>query len=182
MSSTTAKSALPAAFTLSESFTTNPAASGYVFNHTMLRVKDIDQSLKFYRDLLGMSVLTKMDLGPFAAYHLVHQPEDAKVPADVLQSLSSRRGILELIHVPGAPDVEYGGDQGKISFGHLAFGVPDVGTAIKRAEEAGWKVAKHLGDVSIDIMKLPKSVAQVKEDESFAMFFGQVGFILDPDK
>lgn len=37
------------------------ATQGFVFNHTMLRVKDITQSLDFYTRVLGFSLVEKRD-------------------------------------------------------------------------------------------------------------------------
>jgi len=37
------------------------ATSNFVFNHTMLRVKDITKSLDFYTRVLGFSLLEKRD-------------------------------------------------------------------------------------------------------------------------
>ncbi|HEY6702915.1 MAG TPA: VOC family protein, partial [Xanthobacteraceae bacterium] len=39
----------------------DPATAGFTFNHTMLRVRDPDVSVAFYRDVLGMTLLRKFD-------------------------------------------------------------------------------------------------------------------------
>ncbi len=37
----------------------NFPASGYVFNHTMLRVKDLTLSIAFYEDILGFTPISQ---------------------------------------------------------------------------------------------------------------------------
>jgi lactoylglutathione lyase len=75
---------------------TNPKE--YIFNHTMIRVKDPQASLKFYQDILGMSLIQKMefDKAQFSLYFLAYDS-----PENVLErgkKAFHREGILELTH------------------------------------------------------------------------------------
>ena len=41
--------------------TQSQETEGFVFNQTMLRIKDPERSLAFYQDVLGMTLLKKLD-------------------------------------------------------------------------------------------------------------------------
>lgn len=51
-------------------------------SQTMIRVKDPEKSLKFYRDLLGMKLLLKSNKGDFTVYFLAHLEAGATAPAN----------------------------------------------------------------------------------------------------
>lgn len=70
----------------------------YIFNHTMLRVKDPEASLKFYRDILGMSLIHKWDVetGKFSLYFLAY--DSAENALDKGKKVFEREGVLELTH------------------------------------------------------------------------------------
>jgi len=81
----------------------------YIFNHTMLRVKDPQLSLKFYRDILGMSVIQKWDFekAQFSLYFLAY--DTAEDALDKGKQQFSREGVLELTHNWGTekPDSDW---------------------------------------------------------------------------
>lgn len=70
----------------------------YIFNHTMLRVKDPEASLKFYRDILGMSLIHKWDFdnAKFSLYFLAY--DSAENALDKGKKAFEREGVLELTH------------------------------------------------------------------------------------
>ena len=72
--------------------------STYIFNHTMLRVKDPEKSLQFYRDIMGMSLLQKWDFenAKFSLYFLAY--DSAEDAPDKGKPFSAREGVLELTH------------------------------------------------------------------------------------
>lgn len=71
----------------------------YRFNHTMIRVKDPEKSLNFYRSVLGMSLLRTVEKpeGKFNLYFLGYRHSTG----DVLQEqLAAREGVsLTLSHL-----------------------------------------------------------------------------------
>ena len=86
-------------------------AANYRMLHTMIRVHDLDKSLAFYTDPLGMKLLRKRDV-----------PE-RQVHAG-LRRLRRREGALRRrAHLQLGPEKPYELGTG---FGHLAVGVPDV--------------------------------------------------------
>ena len=78
--------------------------------HTMLRVRDLDRSLHFYCDLLGMKLLRRKDF-PGGAFTL----------AFVGYGDESETAVLELTHNWDGRDYQPG-----TAFGHVALGVPQI--------------------------------------------------------
>lgn len=140
---------------------------GFVFNHTMLRIKDPVKSLQFYTGILGMSLvrLKKNPDSEFDLYFLAKLSDSEKqsLPAgEALEKWVSRqRGILELTHNYGTendPSFSYhnGNDEPK-GFGHICFSVPDLDAAVawfdknsvefqKRPEEGNMKDIAFIKD------------------------------------
>ncbi|MEG2980291.1 MAG: VOC family protein, partial [Stenotrophomonas sp.] len=58
--------------------------TGFVFNHTMLRVKDATASLDFYTRVLGYQLIDKRDFADakFSLYFLAYVPAGTTVPED----------------------------------------------------------------------------------------------------
>lgn len=120
-----------------------PAATrGFVFNHSMLRVKDPAVSLDFYSRVLGMRVLRKLDFPEmkFSLYFLARPEEDAPEDEGARTSWTfSQRGILELTHNWGTeqdPDFHYhDGNAQPQGFGHICFSVPDLAEAVRWFDE-----------------------------------------------
>src|ERR1039457_7536880 len=84
--------------------------------HTMIRVNDLDESLKFYCDKLGMKLLRKNDFpgGKFTLAFVGYGDE-------------KNHTVVELTHNWDTHKYDIG-----TAFGHLAIGVPD---AFKACEE-----------------------------------------------
>jgi lactoylglutathione lyase len=70
----------------------------YLLNHTMLRVKDPDKSLHFYRDIMGMTLIQKWDFdqAKFSLYFLAY--DTAEDALDKGKKPFEREGVLELTH------------------------------------------------------------------------------------
>ena len=105
-----------------------PATRGFVFNHSMLRVKDPEISLAFYSHVLGMRVLRKLDFPEmkFSLYFLAKLEDRDEVPQDAgarTQWTFRQQGILELTHNWGTeaqPDFRYpDGNSQPQGFGHI---------------------------------------------------------------
>lgn len=102
----------------------------YRLLHTMLRVRDLDVSLRFYRDLLGMKVLRQHEYpdGKFTLAFVGYGGEDDHT-------------VLELT---------YNWDQEKpyelgTGYGHVAIGVPDIYKACDELKENGVKITRPPG-------------------------------------
>ena len=99
--------------------------------HTMLRVGDLQRSVKFYTDVLGMKLLRTTD-----------RPEQKYSLAFVGYDSEDRASVIELTYNYGVERYELGG-----GFGHLAIGVPDVKGACERVRNNGGKVTREAGPV-----------------------------------
>jgi len=80
-----------------------PATRGFVFNHSMLRIKDPQVSLAFYTGVMGMRLLRKLDFPEmkFSLYFLHRAADGESAPEDVGERTAwtfAQRGILELTH------------------------------------------------------------------------------------
>ncbi len=120
------------------SATVPPQTQGFVFNHSMLRVKDPQIALAFYTGVMGMRLLRKLDFPEmkFSLYFLHRATEGEQAPDDVGERTAwtfSQRGILELTHNWGTefdPDFKYhDGNAQPQGFGHICFSVPDLDAA-----------------------------------------------------
>ena len=100
--------------------------------HTMLRVKNLDESVRFYTDLFGMRELRRNEVpgGKYTLAFLGYGDE-------------STHTVLELTYNWGH-DRSYEIGTG---FGHLAVGFPDVYAAVERMEAAGAKITRDAGPV-----------------------------------
>lgn len=97
--------------------------------HTMLRVTDLDRSIKFYTDVLGMRLLRRQDYpeGRFTLAFVGYQDE-ASGP------------VLELTHNWDVTNYDLGN-----AYGHIALAVPDAYLACADLRARGGKVVREAG-------------------------------------
>lgn len=97
--------------------------------HTMLRVGDLDRSIAFYTELLGMQLLRRRDFpgGRFTLAFLGYGPE-------------SEHTVLELTHNWDTDSYDLG-----TAYGHIAIGVDDVYAACERIRAGGGRVVREPG-------------------------------------
>ena len=100
------------------------------FLHTMIRVGDLDRSVAFYTQMLGMKELRRRDV-PDGKYTLAFVGYDDGSGAEI-----------ELTYNYGTETYEQGN-----AFGHLAVGVPDVAAAAEAVRDGGGKVTREPGPV-----------------------------------
>ena len=101
------------------------------FLHTMLRVGDMQRSVRFYTEVLGMKLLRTTD-----------RPEQKYSLAFVGYDDEKRQAVLELTYNYGVDRYELGN-----AFGHVAIGVPDVKSACDKVRTNGGKVTREPGPV-----------------------------------
>ncbi|KAL0956964.1 hypothetical protein HGRIS_003064 [Hohenbuehelia grisea] len=127
--------------------------ASFKFNHTMIRVKEPQVSLKFYTEVLGMDLLSKKDFSDFSLYFLGYNHEGRDLSDEEKErSRFSREGVLELTHNHGTEsDENFKGyasgntDPGK-GFGHIAITVDNVEKACERFEQLGVQFKKRPSD------------------------------------
>ena len=131
------------------------ATQGFVFNHTMIRVRDLDASLDFYTRVLGFTPVYKnvFDEAAFTIVYLVLVPDRSVIPDDDearKRWVLSQPGVLELTHNHGTekdPVSPYhNGNTEPRGFGHLCVSVPDVNEACARFEALNVTFQKKLTD------------------------------------
>jgi len=129
--------------------------STYRMNHTMMRVKDIEKSLDFYQNKLGMSLLRSNENkeAGFTLYFLGYPgklglPDTNNLPAP--GNLAEREGILELTWNHGTEketDFKYhNGNEEPQGFGHICITVDNLQAACKRFEDMNVSWKKRLED------------------------------------
>ncbi len=99
--------------------------------HTMLRVKDLDRSLQFYTDVMGMKVL-RQSVNEEYQYTL----------AFVGYAEESEQAVIELTYNWGEHEYDMG-----TAYGHVAFAVDDIYAMCDRLEQQGADVYRKPGPV-----------------------------------
>ena len=129
----------------------------YVFNQTMMRIKDPKVSLDFYTRIIGMKLYRKLDFPDmkFTLYFLAMagDVDENNVPDDDDKRTTwtfSQRAMLELTHNWGTENDStfsyHNGNSEPQGFGHIGFSVPDVYAASERFEKLGVKFVKKPDD------------------------------------
>jgi lactoylglutathione lyase len=99
--------------------------------HTMLRVGDLERSVKFYTEVLGMKLLRTTD-----------RPEQKYSLAFVGYDSEERSAVLELTYNYGVERYELGS-----AYGHVAIEVADAAKACEGVKRNGGKVTREAGPV-----------------------------------
>ena len=97
--------------------------------HTMLRVADLERSLRFYTEVLGMRLLRRKDY-----------PEGKFTLAFVGYGDETDTAVIELTHNWGVYKYELGN-----AFGHIAVAVEDAYKACEEVKRRGGKVTREAG-------------------------------------
>jgi lactoylglutathione lyase len=110
--------------------------------HTMVRVTDIETSLRFYRDALGLSELTRKDY-PQGRYTLVFlaAPGDAAAQIELTYNWDPE---------------PYGGGR---NFGHLAYAVENIYATCRRLMEHGVTINRPPRDGRMAFVRSPDQIS-----------------------
>ncbi len=110
--------------------------------HTMVRVTDLDESLRFYCDALGLRELSRRD-SPQGRFTLVF-----------LAAPGDEAAQVELTH-NWDPEVYAGGR----NFGHLAYAVPDIYVACQRLVDHGVTILRPPRDGRMAFVRSPDQIS-----------------------
>ena len=99
--------------------------------HTMLRVGDLDRSIDFYTNVLGMRLLRKTD-----------RPDQKYTLAFVGYGDERSNAVLELTYNYGVSSYDIGA-----GYGHVAIAVPDAAAACAAVRAKGGNVTREAGPV-----------------------------------
>jgi len=99
--------------------------------HTMLRVGNMERSVKFYTEVMGMKIVRTTD-----------RPEQKYSLAFVGYGSEDAHAVIELTYNYGVDKYDMGN-----AFGHLAVEVPDAYAACARVKAKGGVVSREAGPV-----------------------------------
>lgn len=121
----------------------------------MLRVGNLDRSIKFYTDILGMQVLRKEDF-----------PDGKFTLAFVGYGGERDYTVLELTHNWDTESYDLG-----TAFGHIAIEVDDAYQACDKVKQAGGKVIREAGPM----MHGTTVIAFIQDPDGYKIEFIQKG-------
>ncbi len=110
--------------------------------HTMVRVSDVEASLRFYRDALGLEVLRRKD-EPAGRFTLIFLAAPGQPEAQI-----------ELTH-NWDPEVYTGGR----NFGHIAYAVDDIYATCRRLQEHGVTILRPPRDGRMAFVRSPDGIS-----------------------
>ncbi|WP_108660778.1 VOC family protein [Acuticoccus kandeliae] len=117
--------------------------------HTMVRVTDIDQSLDFYCNKLGLREVRRVE-SEQGRYTLIF----LAAPDDVGQAKESQAPLVELTYNWDPED--YSGGR---NFGHLAYRVDDIYATCQRLMDAGVTINRPPRDGRMAFVKSPDNIS-----------------------
>jgi len=100
--------------------------------HTMLRVGDLDRSIQFYSDVLGMKLLRKKEY-----------PEGEFTLAFIGYGDETDNTVIELTYNWGVDKYDIGN-----GYGHIAIEVDDVYKAAEEIQQRGGKILRPAGPMN----------------------------------
>lgn len=117
--------------------------------HTMIRVADLDKSINFYTEVMGMKLLRKRE-----------NPEYKYTLAFVGFADESEQAVIELTHNWEQDSYEMG-----TAFGHIALGVEDIYGLCNSIKQKGGDVYRQPGPVKGG----SKVIAFVRDPDGYAI-------------
>jgi len=117
--------------------------------HTMVRVKDLDASLDFYVNKLGLAQVSRVDVeaGRFSLVFLA-------APDDVEAAREKRAPTIELTWNWDTEDY-----QGGRNFGHLAYAVDDIYATCQRLLDGGVTINRPPRDGHMAFIRSPDNIS-----------------------
>lgn len=117
--------------------------------HTMVRVKDIDASLEFYCDQLGLVETNRMEneKGRFTLVFLA-------APGDVDRAKEDKAPLVELTYNWDTEDYD-----GGRNFGHLAYRVDNIYETCQRLADAGVTINRPPRDGHMAFIRSPDGIS-----------------------
>ncbi|KAJ0518836.1 putative lactoylglutathione lyase [Helianthus annuus] len=143
---------------------------GYFMQQTMYRIKDPKVSLKFYSDVLGMSLLKRLDFPDmkFSLYFMGYEDTSSapKDPVERTEWTFGRKATVELTHNWGTEDdpkfeAYHNGNSDPRGFGHIGITVDDTYKACKRFESLNVPFVKKPDEGKM------KGIAFIKDPDGY---------------
>ncbi len=121
--------------------------AGMKYLHTMVRVHDLDASMKFYRDALGLVEVKRSEheAGRFTLVYLA-APGDEDAQVELTYNWPDADGRAEV----------YTGGR---NFGHLAYAVQDIYAACRKLQEHGVTINRPPRDGRMAFVRSPDGIS-----------------------
>ncbi|CAM3907240.1 VOC family protein [Roseateles saccharophilus] len=115
--------------------------------HTMVRVHDLDASMKFYRDALGLREVRRSEheAGRFTLVYLA-APGDEDAQIELTYNWPDASGQVEA----------YGGGR---NFGHVAYAVDDIYATCQRLADQGVTINRPPRDGRMAFVRSPDGIS-----------------------
>lgn len=125
--------------------------------HTMLRVSNLEESIRFYTEVMGMEVIRRRDNegGKYTIAFVGYGGEEDGA-------------VIELTYNWGRDE---GYDLGT-GFGHIAIGVPDIYGLCEKAEKMGYEVPRPAGPLKHGGPDAP-IIAFLKDPDGYMIELGE---------
>ena len=117
--------------------------------HTMVRVSDLERSLHFYRDLLGLLEISRQD-NEQGRYTLIF----LAAPGDAERARANKAPLVELTYNWDTED--YGGAR---NFGHLAYRVDNIYATCQRLLDGGVTINRPPRDGHMAFVRSPDHIS-----------------------
>jgi len=117
--------------------------------HTMVRISDVEKSLDFYCNKLGLREVRRID-SPEGRYTLIF----LAAPGDAETAESSQAPLVELTY--NWDPEEYGGGR---NFGHLAYEVDDIYALCQRLMDSGVTINRPPRDGRMAFVRSPDGIS-----------------------
>ena len=117
--------------------------------HTMVRVSDLERSLHFYRDLLGLLEISRQD-NEQGRYTLIF----LAAPGDAEKARANKAPLVELTYNWDTED--YGGAR---NFGHLAYRVDNIYATCQRLLDGGVTINRPPRDGHMAFVRSPDHIS-----------------------
>lgn len=111
--------------------------------HTMLRIKDLDNSLSFFIDALGLKEVNRIDV------------EEGRFTLVFLAADGNEESQIELTYNWDGDDL----GEGSRNFGHLAYQVDDIYLTCKKLSEKGVEINRPPRDGRMAFVKSPDNIS-----------------------
>ncbi len=117
--------------------------------HTMVRITDVDASLDFYCNKLGLVQVRRVDneKGRFSLIFLA-------APGDAAIAQTTHSPLVELTH--NWDPEPYGGGR---NFGHLAYAVDDIYVLCKKLHDGGVTINRPPRDGKMAFVRSPDNIS-----------------------
>ncbi len=148
-------------------------------HHHGFTVSDMDRSIRFYCDLLGLEIIQDALRENIPSYDQMLGYEDVKLRVVILKD-ANESVLIELIQYLNPPSQERQVQNHFVGASHLAFEVDDIDDIYRRLRDGGYR---FISDGVVDVVREGRLVARgiyaLDPDNISLELFQQVGGEID---